>query len=106
VCGLWEGQVINESPLFVAAGRYHVFLTASGTPVRGEYPLVGMEIDQMFVGDVLTSRHLHRMRAGEYLQETGGNIRLRVFLKNDSTDVSRNEDRNVFIRAVELVPVR
>lgn len=88
----------------VKAGRYRVGIWARGTPMKGVYPMVVLELDGKALGQV-------ECRSDDWgvhfltLDLPTGSHTLRLRFTNDAYDPVAGEDRNLWVDKLEFIPL-
>ncbi len=100
---LWSTGAASAWVRFPAAGTYRIEVEARGEPARGVWPILRVRLDLEPVGEVVVAKR----KAGTFPFEThieAGTRRLSLQFTNDYFDPGREEDRNLHLGRVRIVP--
>ena len=106
---LWNNGELGDYVKFAAGGRYKITVRAYGSPAKGVWPLMEIDLDDLIVATVTVDKAAFT----NYVFEANvgpGIRRLKVAFLNDAAVPDPNdpkrwiEDRNLYVNRVEIEP--
>jgi hypothetical protein len=101
VIALWSNAAANSSDVILTTGKYEMTVFSCGTPALNIYPHINVFVNDSKVGDYFTSSDYNK-EIIQFEQKADGNVRLKLLMDNDLTDIKTKEDRNAFILYVQI----
>lgn len=93
-----NGSFVTE-PRVLPPGRYKMILVGYGTKAGQEFPAMNLVINKKKIEEFYLDKRPH-----EFVFTTAGNEPVQVSLEFHNDAVIGNEDRNVFLKSLYVVP--
>jgi len=96
---IWSSNVVSKL-VYLEKGNYNIVISSKGTPVDGIFPHNNLFINETKIGE-FTSPGQYQKSFFTFRLAQDTSIIIKINMDNDAA--KNNEDRNTFIRAVNIV---
>lgn len=98
---LWGNGSFQTQPITLRPGRYELMVTGYGTKVGPNRSHVNVYLNEKRLTDYLMADNLTAHSIPFNLEETA-ELQFRIEFDNDYSDPQTGEDRNIFVRSLEI----
>jgi len=101
VVAIWSGCVVSK-PKLLQKGNYNITVISKGTPLGGVFPHNNIYINESKIGDFISNATFNPHTV-YFEQKKDTTITIKIDMDNDAK--TRDEDRNTFIRKIDILKV-